>query len=73
MVKRKEKSRNLLQIYFMIIIKMGIVEEFHWTETDKWFSIFKYCLSAKKCEKKHFRSLSQKYILWVWRWDNAMV
>jgi len=35
MVKRKEKSRNLLEIYFMIIIKVGIVEEFHWTETDE--------------------------------------
>lgn len=32
MVKRKEKSRNL-EIYF-IIIKVSIVEEFHWTETD---------------------------------------
>ena len=29
MVKRKEKSRNLLEIYFMIIIKVGIVEELY--------------------------------------------
>lgn len=63
MVKRKEKSRNLLEIYFMIIIKVGIVEEFTEQKLMKLFSIFKYCLSAKKCEKKHFRSLSQKYIL----------
>lgn len=35
MTKSKDKSENALEVYFVIIVKTGIIEQFHWTESDK--------------------------------------